>query len=465
MSEQVSVAVVGGGISGLTAAFRLRTLLGPSAAITVFESTSRLGGKLHTTEVAGLPVDVGAEAFLLRRREAIELVAEIGLEDLVVHAGSAKPTVRAGGRTVGLPRRTLMGIPAEAAEVSGVLSERGVAAVAAERELPAVQMPAHDVGLGALLRERLGDELVDRLVSPLLGGVYGARADDLGLRAVLPALANALDRGAGSITAAVQSLLPPPRSGEAPPVFGTLRGGLQQLVQRLADNAKATVKFGTPVRELRRTADGWQLKAAERHAVDGVILAVPPPAARRLLAEPAPGAAEAYGRAEQASMAVVTLAFPAGTELPQASGLLIEEGQRRSDGSTVLSKAMTFSSRKWPHIGEAGVIMRASVGRFGQNEQLRMTDTALVDGVLADVADLTGVRAEPLDVHVQRWGGGLPRYGPDHAECVTAIDKAVAELPRLEVAGALLNGVGIPACIGTADAAARRLASQLTVRH
>src|SRR5690606_41725243 len=103
-----------------------------------------------------------------------------------------------------LPRRTLMGIPADAAEVSGVLSERGVAAVAAERELPAVQMPAHDVGLGALLRERLGDELVDRLVSPLLGGVYGARADDLGLRAVLPALANALDRGGGSITATVQ---------------------------------------------------------------------------------------------------------------------------------------------------------------------------------------------------------------------------------------------------------------------
>jgi oxygen-dependent protoporphyrinogen oxidase len=465
VSSPVEIAVVGGGISGLTAAVRLRKLLGPAASITVYESTTRLGGKLRTVEVAGVPVDVGAEAFLLRRPEAVELVAELGLQDEVVHAGPASPSVRASGRTVALPRRTFMGIPGDAAEVDGVLSAKGVEQVAAERTLPPVRLPAHDVSLGRLLRQRLGDELVDRLVSPLLGGVYGARADDLGLRAVLPALAKALENGAGSITAAAAGLLPPPQAGGGSPVFGTLRGGLQQVAERAAHVADARVELGTPVRELRRTAAGWQVTAAETRSVDGVILAVPAPAARRLLAGCSPEAADAYGRVELASMAVVTVAFPPGTELPESSGLLIEEGQRRSDGSAVLSKAMTFTSRKWPHIGAAGVIMRASVGRFGQAEQLRMTDDALIEGVLADVADLAGVTVEPIDVHVQRWGGGLPCYGPEHGECVAAIDKAVAGLPRLEVAGALLDGVGIPACIATADAAARRLASQVTVPH
>lgn len=459
------MAVIGGGIAGLTAAYRLRGLLGPGASITVFESTDRLGGKLRTTELAGARVDVGAEAFLVRRPEALELVAELGLTDRLTHATAARPTVRAGGRTVALPRRTFMGIPAEASEVDGVLSADGVAAVAAESGHPELQLPADDVPLGAVLRVRLGDELVDRLVSPLLSGVYGARADDLGLRAVMPALAAQLDQGAGSLTAAAAHLLPPLPPGErpAPPVFGTLRGGLGLLIDRLAEAARATVVSGVPVSSLSRTPDGWQLQAAEQHVVDGVVLAVPPPAARRLLDDVSPEASKAYAEIEQASMAVVTLALPAGTALPQASGVLIEEGQRRADGSSLLGKAMTFSSRKWQHVGESGVFLRASVGRFGDTEQLRLTDDALVDGVLADLADLTCIAAEPVAVQVQRWGGGLPRYGREHLEQLARIESAVAGLPGLEVAGAALHGVGIPACIGSGDAAARALVAQVTV--
>lgn len=469
--SRLRVAVVGGGISGLTAAYRLRGLLGPAASITVFESTGELGGKLRAAQVDGVRVDVGAEAFLLRRPEALQLVHELGLDGQLTHATAARPTVRAAGRTAVLPRRTFMGIPAEAAEVDGVLSADGVASVAAEAGLPGLELPADDVSLGELLRVRLGGELVDRLVSPLLAGVYGAGADDLGLRAVLPALADAVDRGAGSLTAAAARLLPAPRPGPATPVFGTLRGGLSLLVERLAAEARATVVAGTPVRSLSRTPDGWQVRAAEQHDVDGVVLAVPPPAARRLLDGVSPAASAAFAEVEQASMAVVTLALPAGTELPQASGVLIEEGQRRSDGSRVLSKAMTFSSRKWQHIADAGVFLRASVGRFGAAEELRLTDDALVDGVRSDLADIAGIAgvagivAEPVAAYVQRWGGGLPRYGPEHLRRVERIERAVAELPGLEVAGAVLRGVGIPACIGTGDAAARRLAARLDLSN
>jgi oxygen-dependent protoporphyrinogen oxidase len=459
------VAVIGGGIAGLTAAYRLRGLLGPAASITVFESTQRLGGKLQTVDVDGVPVDVGAEAFLVRRPEALELVEELGLGGRLVCASGARPTVRAGGRTAELPRRTLMGIPADAGEVDGVLSTQGVAAVAAEASLPRVELPARaDVNLGELVRVRFGDELVDRLVSPLLASVYGASADVLGLRAVLPAVADAVDRGAPSLTAAARALLPAP-SASSTPVFGTLRGGLGVLVDRLAAVARATILPGTPVQALSRTPDGWVVQAAEQHVVDGVVLAVPAPAARRLLSGVSDAAAYAYGEVDQASMAVVTLALPAGSQLPQASGVLIEDGQRRADGSQLLSKAMTFSSRKWQHVGESGVFLRASVGRYGSREELRLTDDALVDGVRADLADLTGITVEPQAAVVQRWGGGLPHYGVEHLARVARIERAVAEQPGLEVAGAVLHGVGIPACIGTGDAAARRLAAELKVEN
>jgi oxygen-dependent protoporphyrinogen oxidase len=212
-----TVAVVGGGISGLTAAYRLRKLLGDDAQITVFESSGTLGGKLRTIELAGTRYDVGAEAFLARRPEATTLVREIGLGERLTHPTKARAKIHAGGSVLGLPPGTVMGVPASADAVAGVLSKSGRQAVAAESALPPVCLPADDVSLGALLRERFGDELVDRLVDPLLGGVYAGGADGLGLRATMPGLASALAAGAGSLTAAAASLLPasPARSSVA----------------------------------------------------------------------------------------------------------------------------------------------------------------------------------------------------------------------------------------------------------
>jgi len=501
----VKVAVVGGGVSGLTAAYRLRTLLGPGAEITVLEAGRELGGKLRTVPVAGRPCDVGAEAFLARRPEALELIRELGLGDRLRHPSGASSTVRAGGRTVGLPKRTLMGIPADADAVSDVLSGGGTARVAGERDLPPLRMPAGDVSLGHLVRERLGDEVVDRLVDPLLGGVYAGGADGLGLRAVVPALAAAVDRGATSLSSAVAAQLPGPgtsNSTAAPnpaPVFGTLSGGLAALITELADRAGADVRLGVPVRALnRRTDGGWRLTTgavASAHApaepeldVDAVVLAVPAPAAARLLAEVAPDAAAAYGEVELASMAVVTLALPASTPLPASSGVLIGARERTRAGTPFTAKAFTFTSRKWPHqagsdtedtedtdatgdtenttdrtADEAPVLLRGSVGRFGDTATLRATDDELVRRVRADLAELAGITADPVDVVVQRWGGGLPQYGVGHLDRVARIERAVAEVPGLAVAGATLHGVGIPTCIGTGDAAARRVAAHVTV--
>jgi len=210
------VAVVGAGVAGLAAAHRLRTLLGPDASITLLEQRDRIGGVLRTVDLAGRPYDVGAEAFLARRPEVPALLAELGLVERLVHPTGAHASVRAAGRTVALPGGTVLGVPTSAARLAGLLSNAGLAAVAAEPVRPLAWQPGGDVALGRLLRARFGDELTDRLVDPLLGGVYAGRVDTLGLRPTMPALAAALDAGAPSLTAAADAALPPPRNGESP---------------------------------------------------------------------------------------------------------------------------------------------------------------------------------------------------------------------------------------------------------
>jgi oxygen-dependent protoporphyrinogen oxidase len=465
--------VVGGGVSGLTTAYRLRTLLGPAAEIMLIEGSRRLGGALRTVELGGLALDVGAEAFLVRRPEALNLIGELGLGGQLRHPTPAAPTVRAGGRTMPLPTGTMLGVPAAAGDVAGLLSVQGAALVAAEPTIPLRWEPGQDAAVGMLLRERAGDELVDRLVDPLLGGVYAGRADALGLRATLPLVATALDHGAGSLLAAASMALTAgqlPTSGGRPPVFGTLSGGLGGLVDALVASAAVRPRLGLPVRALARAPQGWRLEMGshlprasedEHLDVDAVVLAVPAPALRRLLADPLPAASAAAGRVEVASSAVIGLALPlpAAQALPASSGVLVAASEPLS------VKAFTFSGRKWAHARSAEVLLvRASMGRHGEAQVLQRDDAELVDAVRADLAALTGITAAPVGTVVARWGGGLPQYAPGHLDAIAALEREVAGAAGLAVAGATLHGVGLPACIGAADAAARRIAGYLNSR-
>jgi protoporphyrinogen/coproporphyrinogen III oxidase len=472
------VVVVGGGVSGLVAAYRLRQLLGPEARLTVLEQSDRLGGKLRTLDLDGEPTDVGAEAFVMRDPAAAELVAELGLAASLVHPERASATIHAGGTTVALPRRTFLGVPTGADAVRDVLSAEGVDRVAAESSLPPLQLaPDEDASVGKLLTERMGREVVDRLVEPLLAGIYAGRADLLGLRATMPALVTALNE-TGSLTAAANSLLPPPNApGPPKPIFGALRGGMRVLVDELARRSAAEIRLGTTVRRLER--DEGRLQRIERGEgrlqrmwrvevgpvprpefvdADAVVLAVPPPAARRLLDDIAPEASAAYARVEVGSMAVVTMVLPDDVTLPESSGVLLAVGERHRDGTPFTAKAFTYTSRKW---GGARTRLRASVGRVGEEHALRRDEDALLTDVLADLAELSGVDAKPVAWTVTKWGGGLPQYGVGHAAAVADIERAVADVPGLAVAGATFRGVGIPACVRTATVAAERVAAHL----
>ena len=477
-SRPPAVAIIGGGISGLAAAFFLRD---HGVAVTVLEGSPRLGGKLAVSEVGGVAVDEGAEALLARRPEGTDLIGSVGLAGRLELPGTTAAGIWTRGRLHPLPKRQFMGVPADLAELqsSGILSDAGLARARDDLRLPVTPRDG-DVSVGSYVGARFGPELVDRLVDPLLGGVYAGRSGELSFEATLGGLAEA-SRQHRSLAEAAASLLPAPAGPGRPPatarpVFTTLSGGLGTLPPAVAAQSGATVRTGAMVRELARTAhpaegEGWRLtvgptRAPEWLDADAVIIAVPGRPASRLLAPVAgaAAAASALGEVEYASMAIVTLAYRAGAfpARPEGSGYLVPAVDRRP------VKAVTFSTVKWPYLraGEAGLeIVRCSVGRIGEEAVLQRDGTELAGLAAADLAAATGVRGEPADVRVSRWGGALPQYTVGHVERVQRIRASVAGQPGLAVCGAAYDGVGIPACIASARLAADQVLAYLGSRH
>ncbi|MGY1722914.1 protoporphyrinogen oxidase [Blastococcus sp. SYSU DS0533] len=446
------VVVVGAGITGLAAAFEWRRRR-PDDEIVVLEAGDRVGGKLHRIELAGHWYDTGPEAVLARVPEAVGLVEALGWGDRLVAPATTQAAVVLPDGRFPLPAGTVLGVPAAADGLDGILSPAGVARVRAEAELPPPALDG-DVAVGALLRERLGDEVVDRLVEPLLGGVYAGRADELSLQATMPALFAHLPGSASVLAAAAAARDAGTRSrgdGDGP-VFATVDEGIGALPAALVDAARAEVRLRTPAHGIRRTATGLEVSVGpvgtpEVLPADAVLVTVPAGKAARLLAGVAPAAVPPLQGIPYASMAVVAMAFPA-QQVDAGSGLLVPPVTGR------LVKGVTVSSSKWPHLGGEALLVRSSVGRFRDESELQRTDEDLAAAVVADVADLLGLsRPEPLETAVVRWGGGLPQYLVGHQARVDAVRTAVAEVPGLGIAGAAFAGVGVPACIRDAQRA------------
>jgi oxygen-dependent protoporphyrinogen oxidase len=454
-SDPVTVAVVGGGIAGLAAAARVREER-PDVEVIVLESSPEIGGKLRLGEVGGVVVDVGAEAMLNRRPEAVDLARAAGLGDDIVHPATTSANLWSRGELLPMPR-TLMGIPTDlkALADSRVISKAGLARAAMDAVLPASSLDGRDASVGGLVEERFGKEIVDRLVEPLLGGVYAGHAREISARAAVPQVVALLDRDRSLGKAAARAMSGPTSDV---PIFAGISGGVGRLPGAIAEKSGAKVETGATVRDLARRPDGgWTLvvgstKEPRLVQADAVVLAVPAAPTARLLSDVAPAAALDLARIEYASVAVVTFAFRA-RDFPEVagSGFLVPPVDKRA------VKAATFSFAKWEWVRDAGgdlLLMRCSLGRHREEHQLQKTDEELVEVALHDLADAIGISVRPIDAHVQRWGGGLPQYAVGHLDRVAAIRADVARLPGLAVCGAAYDGVGIPACIASGQRAA-----------
>ncbi|WKX73082.1 protoporphyrinogen oxidase [Streptomyces sp. XD-27] len=487
------VVVIGGGISGLAAAHRL---LAGGARVTVLEASARLGGKLYAGEIAGLPVDLGAESILARRPEAVELARAAGIGELLQPPATTSAKVWTRGGLRPMPKGHVMGVPGDPAPLaaSGVLSDDGLARIAREVELARPEL-GDDVAIGEFVAARFGREVVDRLVEPLLGGVYAGDAYRISMRAAVPQLFEAA-RTHGSLTEAVRAVQRRAQAAvhqQGEPVFTGVAGGVGRLPEAVADAVRAAggeIRTGTSVDELRRgtpgalrtdrtadahgrwadgTADeqghraggGWTVVAGgEVLTADAVVLAVPAPAAARLLGADAPGAAAELATVDYASMALVTMVFRRAelSALPDGSGFLVPP----VDGRRI--KASTFSSQKWGWVRDADpdlFVLRTSIGRFEDDDDLKRDDADLVGISLADLGEAFGLAARPVATRVTRWDRGLPQYPVGHLGRVARIREQVAKLPGLAVCGAVYDGVGIPACIASAWRAADGLLATL----
>ncbi|SKR33839.1 protoporphyrinogen oxidase [Mycobacteroides abscessus subsp. abscessus] len=452
-SGSPSIAIVGGGISGLTAAYRLRRELGDDARISLYDPAGQLGGILRTITLGEHRIDIGAEAFITRRPEVLDLLDELGLADRTLDTTGARPLIYAGGGLHPLPARTVNGIPASASSVMGLVDEETVARIDSEPQRDMHWTVGAEPTVADLVALRFGPQVVARLVDPLLGGVYAGSAATTGLRTAAPGIARALDEGAGSLLAAARQALPPISDSG---IFGAVDGGYAVLVEELWSRARAE-HVQVAVTGIERDGAGWAVtgEGGLTDTVDAVIVAVPVPRAAAILEAVAPESAAAARTIPVASSVVVALTLPGDAPIPANSGVLVASGE------ALHTKAITFSTSKWGLRGRSTQVVRLSYGRFGDTVARATTDEQLRHWAVADLEAVLGAGIVPVNSAVARWIDAMPQYGPGHAEVVDAIRSGLPS--GIAVAGSYLDGIGVPACVASASQAAQ--ASVARWRH
>lgn len=459
------IAVVGGGISGLAAAYALTRQ--NDVRVTLYEASNRVGGVLHTEVTDGWVIEHGPESFLAMKPRGIGLAKELGLEPRFQTTNPANrgSLIMKNGKLHPMPEGLTGLIPSKLGPIAKtkLVSPRGKLRMALDYVIPAKKDDA-DESLGSFVRRRLGNDVFEHLIEPLMAGIYSGNGDELSLAATFPQLRDAEREHGGLIKGVIaQRKAQKARAigHQTPMGFLSFQNGIQELVDALDDAITSNggeIRLNTPVQGLTREPDNRFTLAlpSDNESVDGVIFAAPTHVQSRLLAEIAPTAASAMSAIPQVSSAVVMLGYKQTdtNKPPQSYGYL----SPRTEGRPV--KAVTWMSQKWEGRAPAGhFLVRGFLGRAGDQQVLKASDSELIQMVRDEISQTGNVTGEPVLTRVVRLNAASPQYTLGHLDRVASIEKDIARIPGLEVAGNMLRGVGIPDAIAAGEHASATIIS------
>jgi oxygen-dependent protoporphyrinogen oxidase len=465
------IVVIGGGMTGLSAAFwtvQEARQRGEEVEVTVIEQAEGFGGKVRTVVRDGFVMEQGPDSFLGRKWPMLELVQALGFEDQLVPTNPAakKTYIIHKGKAHLMPQGLMLGVPTEVGPFvrTGLISLVGKMRAGFDLVIPRRAASQGDESLGSFLRRRLGDQVMERIAEPLLAGIYAGDCDKLSLRATFPQF-EAIERKYRSLIMGMTQARQQVQSNAKLPaiakksMFLSFRNGLSSLIAKLVERLELDgVKLvaNTSVDAMIKVDNGYRLSLNGQSVVDAdyVILATPAFVTASLLA-PLSICVEKLNKIAYVSVANVILTYDKkDVTVPlDGSGYVVPKREGR------LITASTWTSSKWGHTAPTDkVVIRCYVGRQGHEEWMQLSDEELVAGVRRDIADLSGVAAEPLAVQINRWVKSMPQYPVGHLDVLDDVQQALAkDVPGVLLAGAAYYGVGLPDCVQQGQAAARKI--------
>src|SRR5579863_9112891 len=456
------IAIIGGGISGLSAAFALekRRQAGASLEYALFESSPRLGGGLIIESVDGCLVEAGPDSFLTEKPWASDLSREVGLGDQLIGSNDAdrQTYILVKGRLVVMPDGLMFMVPTKITPtvLSSLFSAKAKIRMAREWFHPPRKAEA-DETVASFVERHYGPEMVDRLADPLLSGVYGGEASQLSVRAVLPRFAEmeAKHGSLGRAMLAARKKMAPASTAPARPLFTSLKDGMQQLVDAVVSRLPTSALLAnSPVQSVQKDNGGWVVSAgrASDH-FDAVIVAVPAQVAAGLLRLASRELGSELGGIQYTSSVTVNLGYDGSVRavLLPGFGFLVPRSERKR------MLAATFVHNKFPHRApEDRALLRCFIGGARNEQVLQTPDEEVVRVVRGGLQQIIGLTADPLFTRVYRWRGAMAQYGVGHLERLQRIESLLQQLPGLALAGNGYRGIGAPDCVRSGSEAVNK---------
>jgi protoporphyrinogen/coproporphyrinogen III oxidase len=458
------IAIIGGGISGLSAAFELEELRRNASAnveYVLYETSARLGGVLRTEYIDGCVVEAGPDSFITEKPWAADLSRALGLGDQLIGSNDAdrKTYILTKGRLVVMPDGLMFMVPTKILPTgfSPLFSWKAKLRMTQELFHPPRAVD-QDESVAAFVERHYGAEMVDRLADPLLSGVYGGEAASLSVRAVLPRFAE-MERTHGSLGRAMLAARKKTSAGPrkpAPPLFTSLKNGMQHLAETLVSRLTPTALLtNAPVQALQREAGSWVVSAGmQSDEFDSVIIALPAPAAAQVLRIVSPELSAELGAIQYSSSITVGLGYDRNVRqsLPPGFGFLVP----RSEGKKLL--AATFVHNKFPHRApDDRALLRCFFAGSNAEDVWPLSDDRIVGIVRNELQQILGLRAEPLFARVYKWKSAMAQYGVGHLDRLERIERIRQQLPGLALAGNAYRGIGVPDCVRSGRDAAKAI--------